>query len=72
VGFVEGKNSTKFAKKPTEWFTMVPTIYNADTLGIRPDLVGRPITKWGDLADPAFKGKTAILNIPPSASWTRR
>lgn len=35
VGFVEGKDSTKFAKKPTEWLTMVPTIYNADTLGIR-------------------------------------
>jgi len=64
VGFVEGRNSTKFASSPTEWFTMVPTIYNADTLGIRPDLVGRPISKWGDLADPAFKGKTAILNIP--------
>jgi putative spermidine/putrescine transport system substrate-binding protein len=63
VGFVEGKNSTKFAKSPTEWFTMVPTIYNADTLGIRPDLVGRPITQWKDLLDPAFKGKSSILNI---------
>ncbi len=64
VGFVEGKDSTKFAKSPTEWFTLVPTIYNADTLGIRPDLVGRPITNWKDLADPAFKGKASILNIP--------
>jgi putative spermidine/putrescine transport system substrate-binding protein len=64
VGFVESKESTKFAKSPTEWFTMVPTIYNADTLGIRPDLVGRPITHWKDLADPAFKGKASILNIP--------
>ena len=63
VGFVEGKNSTKFAAKPTEWFTMVPTIYNADTLGIRPDLVGRPITQWKDLLDSAFKGKASILNI---------
>jgi len=64
VGFVETKDSTKFAKEPTEWFTMVPTIYNADTLGIRPDLVGRKITNWKDLVDPAFKGKAAILNIP--------
>ena len=64
VGFVEGKDSTKFAKSPTEWFTLVPTIYNADTLGIRPDLVGRPIANWKDLADPAFKGKASILNIP--------
>jgi putative spermidine/putrescine transport system substrate-binding protein len=43
---------------------MIPTIYNADTLGIRPDLVGRDITNWSDIMDPAFAGKTSILNIP--------
>jgi putative spermidine/putrescine transport system substrate-binding protein len=64
VGFVEAKDSTTFAAEPTQWFTMVPTIYNADTLGIRPDLVGRDITTWADILDPAFKGKTSILNIP--------
>lgn len=64
VGFVEGKDSTKFAKSQTQWMTMIPTIYNADTLGIRPDLVGRPITNWKDIMDPKFKGKTSILNIP--------
>jgi putative spermidine/putrescine transport system substrate-binding protein len=64
VGFVEGKDSVKFAKSPTQWMTMIPTIYNADTLGIRPDLVGRPITNWKDIMDPKFKGKTSILNIP--------
>jgi putative spermidine/putrescine transport system substrate-binding protein len=64
VEFVEGKTSKKFAKEPTEWATMIPTIYNADTLGIRPDLVGRPIKRWSDLVDPAFKGKASILNIP--------
>ncbi|WP_186395384.1 PotD/PotF family extracellular solute-binding protein [Stappia sp. TSB10GB4] len=64
VGFVEGKDSTTFASGPTDWLTMVPTIYNADTLGIRPDLVGREITTWADIMDPAFKGKTSILNIP--------
>jgi putative spermidine/putrescine transport system substrate-binding protein len=64
VGFVEGKDSVKFAKSQTQWMTLIPTIYNADTLGIRPDLVGRPITQWKDLLDPAFKGKASILNIP--------
>ncbi|MFC3677625.1 PotD/PotF family extracellular solute-binding protein [Ferrovibrio xuzhouensis] len=64
VGFVEGKDSVKFAKSPTQWMTMIPTIYNADTLGIRPDLVGRPIGNWKDIMDPKFKGKTSILNIP--------
>ena len=44
--------------------TLIPTIYNADTLGIRPDLIDRPIDSWADLLDPAFKGKASILNIP--------
>lgn len=64
VGFVTDKESVEFAKEPTNWLTMIPTIYNADTLGIRPDLVGRPIKNWKDILDPAFKGKTSILNIP--------
>jgi putative spermidine/putrescine transport system substrate-binding protein len=64
VSFAEGPKSTKFAKGESGWMTLIPTIYNADTLGIRPDLVGRPITKWSDLVDPAFKGKASILNIP--------
>ncbi|MCQ2005743.1 PotD/PotF family extracellular solute-binding protein [Rhizobium sp. NRK18] len=64
VGFVEKPGDKTFASGETGWFTMVPTIYNADTLGIRPDLVGRDITTWADIMDPAFKGKTSILNIP--------
>ncbi len=64
VGFVETREATVFASEPTGWMTMIPTIYNADTLGIRPDLVGRPITNWKDILDPAFRGKTSILNIP--------
>ncbi len=64
VSFAEGPTSTKFAKTESGWMTLLPTIYNADTLGIRPDLVGRPITKWSDLVDPAFKGRASILNIP--------
>ncbi|NIZ00636.1 ABC transporter substrate-binding protein [Thalassospira lucentensis] len=64
VGFVEGKDSVDFASEPTQWMTLIPTIYNADTLGIRPDLIDRPIDSWADLLDPAFKGKASILNIP--------
>jgi putative spermidine/putrescine transport system substrate-binding protein len=64
VGYVDAPGATSFAAAETGWFTMVPTIYNADTLGIRPDLVGREITTWADIMDPAFKGKTSILNIP--------
>ena len=49
---------------PTEWVTSIPTVYNADTLGIRPDLIKRPIKSWAELLNPEFKGKASILNIP--------
>jgi putative spermidine/putrescine transport system substrate-binding protein len=39
-------------------------VYNADTLGIRPDLIKRPINSWAELLNPEFKGKASILNIP--------
>ncbi len=64
VMFLEGEHSTKFSATPTEWVTLIPTVYNADTLGIRPDLIKRPIEHWSELLNPEFKGKAAILNIP--------
>ncbi|MBV1700771.1 MAG: PotD/PotF family extracellular solute-binding protein [Hyphomicrobiales bacterium] len=64
VLYLEGEHSKKFAKSPTEWLTLIPTTYNADTLGIRPDLIGRPITSWAELVNPQFKGKASIINIP--------
>ena len=63
VGFVEGPNGKSFADHESGWMTMVPTIYNADTLGIRPDLIGRPIESWSELLNPEFKGKASILDI---------
>ena len=63
VGFVEGEGSKTFATEPTQWMTLIPTIYNADTLGIRPDLIGRPIESWKELLNPEFKGKASILDI---------
>ena len=64
VMFLEGQKSTKFSKEQTEWATLIPTVYNADTLGIRPDLIKRPIESWAELLNPEFKGKAALLNIP--------
>lgn len=64
VMFVEGEHSSRFAPEVTEWATLIPTTYNADTLGIRPDLIKRPIASWAELLNPEFKGKAAILNIP--------
>ncbi len=64
VMFLDGKDSTTFATSVTEWVTLIPTVYNADTLGIRPDLIKRPIESWAELLNPEFKGKASILNIP--------
>ncbi len=58
------KDAKTFSKEKTGWATFVPSVFNADTLGIRPDLVKRPITTWADLISPDFKGKAAIQNIP--------
>ena len=63
VGFVESEGSKSFAKEQTQWMTLIPTIYNADTLGIRPDLIKRPIESWAELLNPEFKGKASILDI---------
>ena len=64
VMYVTGKDSKEFAPSPTEWATLIPFQYNADTLGYRPDLTGKKIESWAELFNPAFKGKTAILDIP--------
>ena len=52
------------AGTPTEWVTGIPTVTNGDTLGIRPDLTGRPITTWADLLSPDFKGRAALQDNP--------
>jgi putative spermidine/putrescine transport system substrate-binding protein len=64
VLFATGPDGQKFADGPTEWLTGIPTITNADTLGIRPDLTGRPVSSWADLISPDFKGKAALQDNP--------
>ena len=39
----QGRRDVDFLQHADEWVTLIPTVYNADTLGIRPDLIGRPI-----------------------------
>jgi putative spermidine/putrescine transport system substrate-binding protein len=48
----------------SEWLTAIPTVTNGDTLGIRPDLVGRKIDSWADVLSPEYKGKAAIQDNP--------
>ena len=64
VMYLDKPDAKTFASAPTQYMTLIPTVYNADTLGIRPDLIKRPIESWKELLNPEFKGKAAILNIP--------
>jgi putative spermidine/putrescine transport system substrate-binding protein len=64
VMYTGGPGDTSFAAEATDYATTMPTIYNADTVGIRSDLIGRPVESWAELFNPEFKGKTALVNIP--------
>jgi len=64
VQYLGGADAKSFHDGPTKWASGIPMIYNADTLGIRPDLVKREIHNWSELLNPEFKGKTAILDVP--------
>jgi putative spermidine/putrescine transport system substrate-binding protein len=64
VMYLTGPDSTEFSSTPTDFATLIPFQYNADTLGYRPDLVGRTIESWGELFNEEFRGQTSILDIP--------
>jgi putative spermidine/putrescine transport system substrate-binding protein len=64
VQYVEKPGARAFHDGPTKWASGIPMIYNADTLGIRPDLVKRDINNWHELLNPEFKGRSAILDVP--------
>jgi putative spermidine/putrescine transport system substrate-binding protein len=61
-----GKQASNQGLSPAEAM-LFPTIYNADTLGIRPDLIGDrdKVTSWRDLLDPHFNGKAALFDYAP-------
>src|SRR5882672_8465645 len=40
--YATGPDGQKFAGGPSDWVTGIPSVTNADTLGVRPDLTGRP------------------------------
>ncbi|NBC95250.1 MAG: ABC transporter substrate-binding protein, partial [Deinococcus-Thermus bacterium] len=42
VSYLTEQGGRAFASGATDFMTAIPTVYNADTLGIRPDLIGRP------------------------------
>src|SRR6266700_2770132 len=62
--YIAKPNATELHDGVTEWATFLPQVYNADSIGYRPDLIDHEVTEWKDLIDPKFKGKAAILDVP--------
>ena len=62
--YMQGQDSTELNDGVSDWMTNVPQVYNADSIGYRPDLVGHEVTEWKELIDPKFKGKAGILDVP--------
>jgi putative spermidine/putrescine transport system substrate-binding protein len=62
--YISKPNATDLHEGVTEWATFLPQVYNADSLGYRPDLIKTPVTEWKELINPAYRGKAAILDVP--------
>lgn len=64
VMYIEKKDSTKIVEGVHDYMTFLPQVYNADSIGYRPDILKRSVTEWKDLIDPIYKGRSAILDVP--------
>lgn len=65
VGYTSGMDGRDFVTAgSTKWITNHPVLHNADTLGIRPDIIGRPIDSWKEIINPEFKGRAALVAFP--------
>lgn len=62
--FYADASGAAFSTTPTETWSGVPSVYNADTLGIRPDLIKRPVDSWAELLNKEFSGKVALVDTP--------
>ena len=62
--YITKPTDTELHDGVTDYMTFLPQVYNADSIGYRPDLVGHEVTEWKELIDPKFKGKAAILDVP--------
>lgn len=61
--YMNDEFSTEISDTQTKWATNLPIVFNADTLGSRPDIVGE-IDSWAKLLDPELAGRTAMIGVP--------
>ena len=65
VMYFTDADAREIADGNTDYATMIPGVFNADTLGIQPDAIGRPINNWHELFNDEFNGRAAGMDIPP-------
>ncbi|WEK05283.1 MAG: PotD/PotF family extracellular solute-binding protein [Candidatus Devosia phytovorans] len=70
--FWADQSAQEYSLTPTDWLVGIPIMYNADTLGVRPDLVPHKVESWGDLFNSEFAGKVALqdgvnVGVPDAA-----
>jgi putative spermidine/putrescine transport system substrate-binding protein len=64
VMYMASPDSTQIVPGYHDYASFLPQVYNADSIGYRPDLINHPVTQWKELLSPQFKGKAAILDVP--------
>jgi putative spermidine/putrescine transport system substrate-binding protein len=62
--YISKPDATTLHEGVADYMTFLPQVYNADSIGYRPDLIKRDVTSWKELINPEFKGKAAILDVP--------
>ena len=64
VMYTDGLQASRILEGQQQWLTFLPQVFNADSIGYRPDIVGHLVTEWKELLDPKFRGRAALLDIP--------
>ena len=64
VAYLAAEKSKDFATEPSQWMTVIPTVYNADTLGIRPDSDQATDRVLGRAAQPRIQGQVRDPEYP--------
>ena len=68
----ESKNAPYKGKPQPRWIVGPPAHFNMDSMGYNGDVIKKAPNQvhWGELLNPAWKGRVALLNDPASRCRT--
>lgn len=64
TAYLSSELSGRSIATKSEWLAAVPVTFNADSLGVREEMIETDVTHWKSLLDPALSGRVAITGIP--------